>query len=434
MATALYFDCFSGISGDMTVAALLDLGIDSGALIEEYKKLSLHDYVVKIGRTKKLGISATDFEVVQQNRDHHHRHQHEPFQSKDDHNPGHKPHAPHRNLYSIISMIEASNLSNNVKERSIQIFQTLAAAESRVHDAPLEEIHFHEVGAVDSILDIVGTCICLDWLGVEEVYASPLHMGTGFLHCEHGILPAEAPATMEILKGVPVYSTGLKTELVTPTGAAIVKTLVREFRPLPDMIIENVGYGAGKKDLEIPNLLRVIQTSHKPEAVILLETNIDDMNPEVYSYLFPLLMNNGALDVFLTHVIMKKSRPGIVLSVLCPQQVASHLEDILLAETSTLGLRRSRVERVMLERKMMQVPTRFGEVSIKVAGKAGKMLKYAPEYEVCQRIAEDTGLSLNEVYFMIHSDAEKHFTRIGLMKSDGGQETEGKAPLPPGLD
>lgn len=423
MTVTLYLDCFAGISGDMTVGALLDLGIDSRALAEEYKKLALEGYRVSVGKTKKLGISATDFEVVIEDPIHHHE-GHDKLLAQ---GPGHSGkgagHSPHRNLHDIVQLIGESNLSEKVKKNSIHIFETLAGAEAKVHDAPLEEIHFHEVGAVDSILDIVGTCICLDWLGVEEIYASPLHLGGGFLHCAHGILPAESPAAMELLKGVPVYSRGIKEELVTPTGAAIVKTLVREFMPLPEMTIENIGYGAGLRDLEIPNLLRIIQANRNPRALLLLETNIDDMNPEVYSHLFPLLMDNGALDVYLTQIIMKKNRPGILLSVLCPQNLGCRMEEILLTETTTLGVRRSTVERVMLHRRIIQVPTRFGELPVKVASRGGQILKYAPEYEECRQIAMNSGLPLNEVYHQVRDDADKYFINAGIIAGGRDRET-----------
>jgi len=242
----LYFDCFAGISGDMSIGALLDLGVDEKRFLTELDKLNIKGYHIEIKRGQKNGISGIDFNVV---LEHHHHHDHE-----DDH---HDHHHDHRNLHDIYHIIEDSDLEDSVKELSKKIFGLVAEAEAKVHGKPIEEVHFHEVGAIDSIIDIIGTAICIDMLGVEEVYASPIHVGSGFAECAHGIIPIPAPATMEILKGVPIYNEGIKKELATPTGAAIVKALATSFGDIPSMELEAVGYGLGKRDLKIPNLLRV---------------------------------------------------------------------------------------------------------------------------------------------------------------------------------
>ena len=383
MGRVLYFDCLSGISGDMTIGALLDLGIDQAAFLEQLKGLSLDGYEIEIKEKMFNGIIGTDFDVVIPE--------------------GHIEHH-HRNLRDIKLLIETSQIDDSIKRISNQIFDCIAQAESKVHNRPVEEIHFHEVGAIDSIVDIVGTGICLSLLAIEHVAASPLHLGTGFVKSSHGTIPVPAPATVEILKGVPVYSTGIKGELVTPTGAAIIKTLAKEFIPLPPMTIESIGYGTGKKTFEIPNALRVFMGSTETESAIIsrklvmLETNIDDMNPESYSYLVPKLLEDGALDVYLTNVIMKKGRPGVVLHVLCQPEAYAEFEDTIFRETTTLGIRKTIVDRHCLDRKMVSLDTRFGKIEVKAAYKDRKLLKATPEYEDCKRIAVEQQLPLKEVY------------------------------------
>jgi uncharacterized protein (TIGR00299 family) protein len=386
MNRILYFDCFSGISGDMTVGALLDLGIDQAIFKEQLAQLELSGYRLEIGKKTKNGIMATDFNVILENE--------------------HLSHASHRNIYDIEAIINNSKLVDGIKDLSLKIFAELATAEARVHGQKLSEIHFHEVGAVDSIVDIVATAICINMLKVDTIYASPLNTGSGLISCAHGILPVPAPATLEILKGVPLYSSGIQAELVTPTGAAIIKTLACSFISLPPLVVEASGYGAGKRDLDTPNLLRVItgQADQADNCFFLLETAIDDMNPEFYSYLFPLLTEKGALDVYLTNIIMKKNRPGVLLTVLCGSAKVSHLEEIIFKETTTLGIRKTSIIREELEREIISIDSSLDKVRVKVAGRAGQILKYAPEYEDCRRIAADQGLPLKDVYNTVLRD------------------------------
>ncbi|MBF0362966.1 MAG: nickel pincer cofactor biosynthesis protein LarC [Oligoflexia bacterium] len=395
----LYFDCFSGISGDMSVGALLDLGIDHELFMQELSKLTttieeIDDYKISISKKEKMGLAGTDFNVSvvshQQQHHHHHHHSH-----------------PHRNLQDIEKIIEQSSLKENVKILSKKIFNKIAVAEAKIHSKDINEIHFHEVGAIDSIIDIVGTAICIDLLNIDKIYSSPLHVGKGWVKCAHGLLPVPAPATLEILSGVPIYAQDISSELVTPTGAAIIKTLVDEFISLPKMQILSVGYGLGKKDFTIPNMLRIIlaQTTEiedkkdkKDKNCIILETNIDDMNPEIYSYLMPKILENGALDVFFTHIIMKKNRPAITVSVLCNSEDVLKIEELLFKETTTFGIRKYSVSRRTLKRETIAIKSKFGSVKAKVGFLNDKIIKYAPEYEECKLAAERSGVSLREVY------------------------------------
>jgi len=265
MSKILYFDCLSGISGDMTIGALLDLGIDQELFLEELKKIDIDGYELGIKKNQKNGITGTDFDVIIKNHhnpnhseSNHHEHNHDHHQHSDNHTHEHSHHHHHRNLADIEEIIDNSRLKDNVKNLSKKIFRLVAQAEAKIHNKSLAEVHFHEVGAIDSIVDIVGAAICIDLLEVDEIYSAPLHLGTGFVKCAHGNIPVPAPATLEILKDVPVYSKGVKSELVTPTGAAIIKTLAKEFKSLPEISIEQIGYGLGKKDLEIANVLRVV--------------------------------------------------------------------------------------------------------------------------------------------------------------------------------
>ena len=258
----LYFDCLSGISGDMTIAALLDLGINQDEFLQELKKINIDGYRIEVKKSQKNGISGIDFKVILDSHDdihdHNHSHQHH-------HSHGHSH--VHRNLHDIGHIIDNSKINNKVKEMSKTIFGYVAASEAKIHNKPIEEVHFHEVGAIDSIIDIIGTAICIDKLNVDEIYASYLHLGTGFVNCAHGRIPVPAPATLDILKGIPVYSTGIRSELVTPTGAAIIKSLAKDFVPIPEMSVEQIGYGLGKKDLEITNVLMVLLGKKKLKKI-----------------------------------------------------------------------------------------------------------------------------------------------------------------------
>ncbi|NLW90757.1 MAG: nickel pincer cofactor biosynthesis protein LarC [Syntrophomonadaceae bacterium] len=392
MEKILYFDCYAGISGDMTVAALLDLGVDPKALRQELEKLHLDGWEMQVTQGHRNGLRGIKFDVrLGDGSSHRHN--------------GHTATA-HRNLGDIEAIIDHSSLKDAVKDLSKRIFSVLAAAEAHVHGKPITEVHFHEVGAVDSIIDIVGTAVCLDILAVDSIFASPVNLGGGLVNCAHGTLPVPAPATLEILQGVPVFSSGVQAELVTPTGAAILKTLVAGFVPMPRMTVEKTGYGMGSREIpEMPNMLRAmwgVPTSSG--AYTLMETNIDDMNPEIYSYLLPLLLKNGALDVWLTSIIMKKNRPGTMISVLCRNEDVRILQEILLKETTTLGVRCREIERVELERIVSTVDTSLGQVEVKRAYLQGELLKTAPEYEGCRRLAEERGLPLKDVYNIINRE------------------------------
>lgn len=393
MPKILYFDCFSGISGDMTIGALLDLGIDQKQFLEKLNRIGIGGFRVEITKKKVNNISATDFDVIIEKS---------PSEAI--------RHFPHRKLSDIVKIIKNSGLEDNAKSLGQEIFELIAVAEAKIHHKSIEEIHFHEVGAIDSIVDILGTSICISMLGVDRIIASPLHLGSGFVKCAHGVLPVPAPATSEILKGVPVYATGVEGELVTPTGAAIIKSLAAEFKPMPPMQIEKIGYGTGKRLYEIPNALRVFlgqtteDASRFSQELVMLETNIDDMNPETYSYLVPLMLDHGALDVFLTNIIMKKGRPGVKLSVLVEPEDCQRLEEMMFTETTTLGVRKFSLERHCLERKIKTVDTSLGKVRVKQAYKNGKLLKTSPEYEDCRTIAEQKKIALPEVYAIIRQE------------------------------
>ena len=426
----LYFDCFSGISGDMTIGALLDLGIDQDLFLAELNKIHLDEFEIEIKRGLKKGISGTDFTVHlthqehsheehtheheddhnhhEHTHEHHHDHSHE-HEHTHEHHHTEKPHdhAHTRNLSDIYKIIDSSDLSEYVKTASKKIFLIVAEAEAKIHAKTIDDVHFHEVGAVDSIVDIIGAAICVEMLQIDEIQCSEINLGSGFVYCEHGVFPVPAPATLEILKGVPVYSKNAKKELTTPTGAAILKALCSEFGSLPEFIIEKIGYGLGKRDMETPNVLRVIIGKKKsPSTLTMLETNIDNMNPEIYSYLFPKLLDNKALDVFVTPIIMKKNRPANILSVLCNEEMAGQLEEILFTETSTLGIRKYKVEREELQREFKNVTTRYGMITVKYAFRNGKLLKFTPEYEDCRLIAEKTNIPLIQIINEIRADVE----------------------------
>lgn len=388
----LYFDCFSGISGDMVLGALIDCGIDVQLFLNEIKKLDIEGYRIEIAHSSKNGIGGTDVNVILDEEKNAHSDHHD----KNDHN-----HHDHRNLKDITYIIENSELAQSVKDMSIKIFNRIAEAEAKIHCKDIDEVHFHEVGAVDSIIDIVGASICINLLHIDKMVSSAVNTGYGFVNCQHGIIPVPAPATVELLKGIPVYSLDIKTELVTPTGAAILSTLCSSFGPIPDMTVEKAGYGLGKKDLEIPNLLRVIIGDQKKNEgyVCMIECNIDDMDNELYEHVMDKLFKAGALDVFLTNIIMKKSRPAVKLSILSEPCDVDKLTDIVFSETSTIGIRKYNVERETLNRNVVPVKTTFGEVKIKVSYHDGKLVNYAPEYEDIKKAAFESGVPAKQVYF-----------------------------------
>lgn len=364
----------------MILGALLDAGVQPEVWQGELTKLNLSGYELKIERVQKQSLTATAVRVRVSEG------------------------GQERGLTEIEALIRASPLPTEVKETSVEVFRRLAEAEARVHGITPERVHFHEVGGVDAIVDIVGAVVGLRLLGVEAVYASALPLGHGFVDCAHGRLPLPAPATLELLRGVPVRSQDVEGELVTPTGAAILTTLAKGFGPFPPMTVERIGYGAGQRDFPFPNLLRLLVGSTSAgldarlETLTLLEANIDDLNPEFYGHLMERLFTAGALDVYLTPVQMKKNRPGVLLSVACPPAKAEALAALVFAETTTIGLRRQEVQRWALARERVEVETPYGSVGVKVARLGGKVMTASPEYEDCRRLALERGVPLKEVY------------------------------------
>lgn len=373
-----YFDAFSGLSGDMTVGALLHLGVPLDALREELRKLPLTGYHLKQDERTVSGIRAIKFDV-------------------DVHDPLHE-----RSFRAIARMLQESSLIPQVKDTALRIFTVLAEAEGRVHGVAPEAVHFHEVGAIDSIVDIVGAAFGLHSLGVEQVYASPLPMGKGLVPSRHGILPVPGPATVELLKGIPVRLGDGEAEMVTPTGAAIIAALVKQ--PMPSTFVPSaVGYGAGERTLvDRPNLLRIVlgtsQESPREERLLMVETNIDDLNPELYDYVMERLFAAGARDVFLSTIHMKKNRPGILLQVLCEPTDRERLGAVIFSETSTIGLRSYPVARMALRRESKTVTTAYGTVRVKLAYGPDGRVNVAPEYEDCKRLAQGTQTPLKIVY------------------------------------
>jgi uncharacterized protein (TIGR00299 family) protein len=376
-----YFDCFSGVSGNMVLGALVDAGLEVERLRAELARLPISGYTLSAETVRRRGLRGTYVEVEVSEQ------------------------GVERHLHQIEELIQSSDLPGKVQDLSLAVFRRLAEAEARVHGISVEQVHFHEVGAVDAIVDVVGAAVGLWLLEVERVYASPVHVGRGTVMCAHGTLPVPAPATQELLRGVPIYGRDVEAELVTPTGAAILTTLVGEFGSAPPMQVAQVGYGAGSRDLPIPNLLRVSigATSEEVEGyeedvVTLIETNIDDMNPQFYGHVMGRLFDAGALDVFLTPIQMKGGRPGVQLSVLVSEgRVAGALE-VLFAETTTIGVRTCAMRRWKLGRERVVVETRYGPVGVKVARRGQAVVNVAPEYRECQRIAEEQGVPLKEVY------------------------------------
>lgn len=387
MKTA-YFDCFSGISGNMFIGAFLDAGIPLEELTNVLAGLNLYDeYELVSKRVQKLGIAAHYFDV-KIGPHHHHVHQ-----------AGHG----NRHYREIAGLIENSALAPNVKDLSLRILKRLGEAEARVHNCSLEEVHFHEVGAVDTIIDIVGSAYCLLRLGIEQIFASPLHVGKGMVKCAHGLMPIPAPATAELLKGAHFYSTEIQGELVTPTGAAIITTLAQDFRPLPSMQVDTVAYGAGTWDLSIPNVLRLFigqdqASSLETDTSTIIETTLDDMNPEFYGYLLDKLYLAGAVDVYLTPIYMKKNRPGTLVTITSNLPDHQPLVDVIFSETTTLGVRMYPAKRCKLFKESHTLETVYGQVRVKI-GRTGNQLKnVSPEYEDCRQLALKTGVPLKHIY------------------------------------
>lgn len=361
----------------MFIGALLDAGLPESELRDMIKKLPVSGYKFKISRVNKGGISATHFDVELDR----------------------SAQQPHRHLEDIVAIIECSDLSPSVKSRSIAVFRRLAGAEGKVHGEPADHVHFHEVGAVDAIIDVVGTVFGLERLGVEKVYAGSITTGRGFVKCAHGNMPVPAPATAELLNGVPYKQGEVEKELLTPTGAALLRELCEGFTGEPDGFVgERVAYGAGTRDLESPNVLRArIGALSGGEGLEVLEANIDDCNPQVFDYVMARLFKAGALDVWLTPVQMKKNRPAVKLSVLAPRSLRGGMENIIFFETTTIGVRRYAVERTATERRMEKATTPWGEVNVKVSLIGGKVCSATPEYEDCRAMAEKNNVPLKTV-------------------------------------
>ncbi len=376
-----YFDCFSGISGDMTLGALVDAGCDAENLRAELRGLQVPGWELSAEKVWKNGMAATWVKVTTEDQQ------------------------KHRSLSTILEILRKSQLAPSVRERAAAIFTKLGEAEARVHDVPIEKIHFHEVGAVDAIVDIVGTCIGFHALGIERFACSAVNVGGGTVKMAHGILPVPAPATASLLQGKPTYSSGVQRELVTPTGAAIVSTLCDFFGPQPPMSVSAIGYGAGAADLEgQPNVVRIMigEAAEKTvagfdEEIAVIEANLDDMNPQIYGYFLEKALAGGVLDVYTTPVQMKKNRPGTLLTVLCKPEDANSLMSLIFAETTTFGARTYRAQRRVLPREFVSVATSFGEVRIKVSRVNGRILHAAPEYDDCRKLAVEKNVPLQRV-------------------------------------
>ena len=374
----------------MNLGALVDLGVDPDFLKKELKKLQIEGFRLDVIRDTRKGISGMKVTVV----------------------IDHPDNEEHRHLHHIEEIIRNSKLSDRIKEKSLDIFRRVAEAEAKVHGIPVEKVHFHEVGALDSIADIVGAAICQEKLEVDEIHSSPVQLGGGFVECAHGKIPVPAPATAEILEGIPVRSGLVDYEATTPTGAAILAATVDCFSEEMEMTVESVGYGIGQMDGHIPNVLRVClaetgdrkEEDVRVEQAVMLECNIDDMNPEWFSHVNELLFEAGAADVFLVPVIMKKSRPAHVLSVLCATDAVDRLKKLILTETSTIGIREYPVTKSMLRREVRVVRTRFGDVNVKCSYYGGRLVNEKPEFEQCRQLAREHKISLEEVQKEIYKN------------------------------
>lgn len=389
----LYFDCSSGISGNMTLGALTEIVGDEEYLINELKKLNVDGYHIEISKKVKNGITGTYVDVILEHEHHHHHDNH-----TEEH---HHHHHEHRNLDDVNKIIDNSSLDEKVKELAKKIFIRVAKAESKVHNKPLEEVHFHEVGAIDSIVDIVGTAILINKINPDKIISSIVNDGYGFIECAHGTMSVPVPATSEIFadSNVRFRQIDVDTELVTPTGAAIIAELTEEFTTLPAMVTEKIGWGTGSKDLKIPNVLKVYYGEiEKPkEDFVVMETNIDDCGGELFGYTQELLFQNGALDVFFTPIYMKKNRPAYRMTVACRRKDMFKLQNIIFRETTTIGMRYRFEYRTELEREMIEIETKYGKIKAKKVTNNGETYIY-PEYETIKEIALKNNIPLKEMY------------------------------------
>ena len=419
MSRVLYFDCFSGVSGDMVLGALLDAGLPLEELRRALGSLAIDGASVSSKRVLRAGVSATKFIVEdkeQHEHDHghhndhgHHQHEHRDHQAAESHSHEHT-HAPaavapdhgHRSLAEINRLIERSSLSAPSQARAKELFHRLGEVEASIHQVPIDKIHLHEVGALDSIIDIVGAVFALEWFAADRILSSPLNVGGGMVNSAHGLFPVPAPATVKLLTGVPVYSSGVQSELVTPTGALLITGYASSFGPIPAMTVERVGYGAGDRDLaSTPNVLRVLvgESSDRPgtEHIIVLECEIDDMNPQIFGSVMDQLYAAGALEVYFASVQMKKNRPGTLLTILARPEQRQLLTGIVFRETTTIGVRYHEVTRERLDREIVAIQTTLGPVRFKIARLGGDIVNAAPEFDDCLRIASDRGLPLKDV-------------------------------------
>lgn len=378
----LYYDCFAGISGDMNLGALIDLGVDAGYLTSELEKLNIEGFHLEVKKDNRRGISGTKADVIIENQENE----------------------KHRHLRHVEEIVNGSSLPENVKINALKIFDLIAVAEAKIHNISKERVHFHEVGALDSIADIVGAAICLDYLKVDKVMSSSIQLGGGMVKCAHGIMPVPAPATAEIVMNVPVKTGLVNHEATTPTGAAILVATVDEFTDKMDFQIIKTGYGIGNRDSEVPNVLRVylcedsnsLKDVNMEEAIV-LESNIDDMNPEHYDFLLEKLFADDASDAWISPVIMKKSRPAVTLSVLCKEELVDKMKAIIFSNSTSIGIREYRVKKNMLRREESTVETTYGAVKIKQSFFEGKMVRSKPEYEDCKRLAEKHKTTISEI-------------------------------------
>jgi uncharacterized protein (TIGR00299 family) protein len=386
----LYYDCFSGISGDMNLGAMLDLGISEEFLINELNKLNLDGWTLEVSKDQRHGIKGTKVTVKQTRHEHGHRH-----------------------IEDIKKIIDDSSIETVTKVLSKKMFMKIAEAESTVHGIPVEKVHFHEIGAIDSIIDIVGAAICYNALKTDAVHVSVVELGGGMVKCDHGHLPVPAPATAEIMKNIPVRKGGVDFEATTPTGAAIIATLGTVFNSPVPVKIDKIAYGVGHKDhADIPNLLRVLlgETAGSSESghdAMVIECNIDDMNPEFFEHISEKLFKAGASDVFLTNIMMKKGRPGIILSVICETELAEAIKEIIFTESTTLGVRSFPFRKDTLQREFETIDTVFGQVTVKRSWYKGTEVSCKPEFEDCKRIAAEKGLPVKEIYNVIMSEIKK---------------------------
>ena len=387
----LYFDCSSGISGNMTLGALTEIIGDENYLLEELKKLHIEGYHIEISKKVKNGITGTYIDVILENEEHHHHHNEEE----------HHHHHEHRNLEDINKIIDNSVLDEKVKELSKKIFMRVAKAESKVHNKPLNEVHFHEVGAIDSIIDIVGTAILINKINPDRIISSVVNDGYGFIECAHGTMSVPVPATSEIFANseVKFRQIDIDTELVTPTGAAIIAELAESFTTLPTMEIKKIGWGTGSKELKIPNVLKVYygETQEPKDDIVVMETNIDDCSGEIFGYTQELLFKNGALDVFYTPIYMKKNRPAYRMTVVCKKEDKAKLQNIIFKETTTIGMRYRYEYRTELDRELIDIDTKYGKIKAKKVTANNETYIY-PEYESIKEIAIKNNIPLKELY------------------------------------